>query len=196
MDSHDLSASVLAATDRPSSPTGSLHMAADPAAHLRLFLDPSLSRLTPLHWAYELLGAIRNADTAFVVTQVNEPSRGFTLDMLTQPLGGAQQQTMLHVAALLNQGPSLCALLAVADRAAGEAAAEEALNVRAEMLEAKGVEADIVAYQRRVGAALDRVERVRAVLCVCVCVCVCVLCLLRSLPPSFFCSVLTQHKPT
>ena len=159
-----LSSTLLDATsrdaDRAPSPTGSLALSADPAALLRITLDPALRALTPLHWAYELLVAIRNSDLAYVATQVREPCRGFSLSMLTEPLG-PYRQTLLHVAALLNQGPILCALLGVADAAAREAAAEAALAVRSDMLAAKGGEADVVAYQTRLGAELDKVERVR-----------------------------------
>lgn len=145
--------------EREGSPA-SLQLAEDPAAHLRIFLDPTLARLTPAHWAYEVLNAIRGSDVALVESQVSTPSRGFTLDMLTEPLGPSRQ-TLLHVAALLNQGAILRLLLGVADAAAEAAAADEALEVRSETLSGKGTEADIVAYQTRLGAALDKVERVR-----------------------------------
>ena len=156
----DPMASTDRAPERDGSPA-SLQMAADPAAHLRITLDPALKSLTPAHWAFETLNAIRGSDVAFVQSQVTTPSRGFTLDNLTEPLGPTRQ-TLLHVAALLNQGAILCVLLGVADAAAEAAAAEEALDVRTETLAGKGVESDIVAYQTRLGAALDRVERVRA----------------------------------
>ena len=131
----------------------------DPASFLHLALDPELKSVTPLHWAYDYLMAIRNGDVEFVSFSLRAPSRGFTVNLLTEPLG-PQRQTLLHVAALLNQPGILNEFLLVANRFAEAAATEARLAVRSDMLSKKGGEANIVAYQTKLGSELDKVDRV------------------------------------
>lgn len=132
----------------------------DPASFLRIALDPALKELTPLHWAFEYLQAVRAGDTEFVAVAVRSATRGFTVGLVTEPLGPARQN-LLHVAALLNQPAIVAELLFVADRYAAVEAEAARLRVREAALAARGKEASPVAYQTRLGAELDKVDRVR-----------------------------------
>lgn len=142
--------SVLAETEQ---------LPVDPSSPLHIHLDPTYKSLTPSNWAYTLLGAIRAGDLRLVRSELATPSRGFTIDLLTEPLG-PMRQTLLHVAALLNQGGILVELLRTADTYAHGHAEEQRLEVRKDALANKGGEANIVAYQKDLGFNLDKVERV------------------------------------
>ncbi len=150
----------LASPGSPSNAASAPASLVDPASFLRVALDPSLKHLTPLHWSFEWMNAIRAGDTEFVSTSLRAPSSDFSVGLLTEPLGPARQN-LLHAAALLNQPAILLELLRVADRFAAVAAEAQRLSVRTEALAAKGNEPNIVAYQTRLGAELDKVERVR-----------------------------------
>ena len=142
--------SVLAETEQ---------LPVDPSSPLHIHLDPTYKSLTPSNWAYTLLGAIRAGDLRLVKSELAAPSRGFTIDLLTEPLG-PMRQTLLHVAALVNQGGILVELLRAADTYAHGHAEEQRLEVRKDALANKGGEANIVAYQTNLGFNLDKVERV------------------------------------
>lgn len=133
----------------------------DPSSCLYIFLDPTYKSLTPAHWAFEILGAVKQGDVKLVGSTMRHPSRNFTIDLLSEPLGPLRQ-TLLHVSALLNQPAVLCEFLAFADAHARIACEEEKLTVRREMLAGKGGEPNPVVYQTKLGAALDKVERVSA----------------------------------
>lgn len=148
----------LTAPGSPSRATSSSLV--DPASFLRISLDPALKALTPLHWSYDLVEAIRSGDVEYFVTELRSKTRNFSVGLITEPLG-PERQNLLHVAALLNQPAIVCELLRHADRFTHVATEAQRLSVREESLAAKGNEPDIVAYQIRLGAELDKVDRVR-----------------------------------
>jgi hypothetical protein len=132
----------------------------DPASFLRISLDPTLKTLTPLHWSYDFVEAIRAGDVEYVATELRSKTRNFSVGLITEPLG-PERQNLLHVAALLNQPAIVCELLRHADRFTHATAEAQRLSVREESLAAKGNEPDIVSYQNRLGTELDKVDRVR-----------------------------------
>jgi len=146
-----------AAASAPASPRGG---PVDPASFLHVSLDASLRELTPLHWAFDYLQAIRAGDVEFVAVALRDATRDFRAEQLREPLGPARQ-TLLHAAALLNQPAILAEFFAVANRAAAADAEAARLAVRQDALASKGGEANVAEYQARLGAAVDCVERVR-----------------------------------
>jgi hypothetical protein len=131
----------------------------DPSAPLVISLDPSYRALTPAHWVYTILGAVRMGDVPLTRSTLSEPSRSFTIDLLSEPLGPLRQ-TLLHVAALMNQGQVLCEFLAYADAQARATCEAEKLSLRKESLKKRASESDPVAYQTTLGRNLDQIERV------------------------------------
>ena len=147
------------ATMRETNRRSELEVPQDPSSPLHIHLDPALRAITPAHWAYDILNAIRAGDVRLVSSQLTCPFRGFFIDLLTEPLG-PMRQTLLHVAALLNQGAILCELLKASDQFLHVSTEEQRLDVRKCCLSGKGSESDPHKYQTDLGAKLDKVERV------------------------------------
>lgn len=139
---------------------GGTGRAIDPAAFLRISLDPALALMTPAHWAYELVKAVEANDAEFVDVRVKSVAAAFDTASLAEPLGPSGQ-SLLHVAAFLNRPEIAITLLCALDRSLAAAATAQKLSVRREALNTKTGDADSAAHRAALARDLDRIERVR-----------------------------------
>jgi hypothetical protein len=105
--SHELTARELAAPavnpmrSHTSQTTG--HRLAEAQGALTCHLDSFVKgRITPAHWAYELVHAVLAGDTELVQLITTAVAPKFDPDCLVEPLGDSGQNLM-HVAALQNR---------------------------------------------------------------------------------------------
>lgn len=89
--------------------SSSSHGVVDPAAVLRIQLDPYLKKLPTSHWAFELVQAILGGDTEMVRLITSSHQTRWNTQLLTEPLGGTLGQNLLHIAALQNRA-AICGL--------------------------------------------------------------------------------------
>jgi len=87
----------------------SSHGVVDPAAVLRIQLDPYLKKLPTTHWGFELVQAILGGDTEMVRLITSSHQTRWNTQLLTEPLGGPLGQNLLHIAALQNRA-AICGL--------------------------------------------------------------------------------------
>jgi hypothetical protein len=113
----------------PSSPGSASHAGAprsrgvvDPAAVLRVVLDPFVKAAPPSHWAFEMLQAIFSGDAVMARLLTTSHAKHWNPQVLTEPLGGPMGQNLLHVTALFNRPEIASLLLQSLDRAADEQA--------------------------------------------------------------------------
>lgn len=78
------------------------HRLADAAASLCCKLNPSLHKIPPHHWAYELLHGVLAGDTQLVELACNSHAAPFDTSALTEPLC-SDGQNLLHVTAIKNR---------------------------------------------------------------------------------------------
>jgi hypothetical protein len=130
----------------------------DPAAFLRIQLDPSLRSLTPSHWAFELVNAILDGDSDFIRLAVTSAAKKWDPRAMIEPLG-PEGQNLLHVAALMNRPEIVCAFLESAEATIRESTEQQRRSVRYESVVTKTSD-DSHTRIVKLAKELDQIERV------------------------------------
>jgi hypothetical protein len=130
----------------------------DPAAFLRIQLDPSLRSLTPSHWAFELVNAILDGDSDFIRLAVTSAAKKWDPRAMIEPLG-PEGQNLLHVAALMNRPEIVCAFLESAEATMRESTEQQRRSVRYESVVTKTSD-DSHTRIVKLAKELDQIERV------------------------------------
>lgn len=129
----------------------------DPASNIRIKIDPAIHRLTPAHWAYELVQAIKSGDHELLESILTSTVNPFHISSLTEPLA-ASGQTLLHMASYYNYPKCLECLFRAGERHLNEQAEEQRQSLRKESLITKA--GDSQTRNRFLAFELDKINRV------------------------------------
>lgn len=130
----------------------------DPAAYLRMSLDPALKSFTPSHWAYEIVNAILSGDSEFVKLLTTSHAKKWDTKLLVETLGSTGQN-LLHVAAFMNRAEIVRYLMESVETEIRTATEQQRTSVRFESVITKTTE-DAHTRLVALGKELDKIERV------------------------------------
>ncbi len=130
----------------------------DPAAYLRMSLDPALKSFTPSHWAYEIVNAILSGDSEFVKLLTTSHAKKWDTKLLVETLGSTGQN-LLHVAAFMNRAEIVRYLMESVETEIRTATEQQRTSVRFESVITKTTE-DAHTRLVALGKELDNIERV------------------------------------
>jgi len=135
----------------------------DPAAFLRIHLDPAIKSFTPSHWAYEIGNAILSGDSEFTKLLTTSHAKKWDTKLLVEPLGPSGQN-LLHAAAIMNRAEILRAFMESVEAEIRTATEQQRTSVRYESVITK---TNDDAHTRLValGAELDKIERLYHMQC-------------------------------